>query len=94
VALEAGFALRGSVRGSAFWIAAVVVALYEPFPFLQTPAGSPLEWATVVVAARLFLFNLAGAWFFRKAGFLSALSVRWGEYAVWHIVGQSLIGIH
>jgi hypothetical protein len=79
-------------RGTAFWVAAGVVALYEPWPFLPI-GGEAVTWGALVVAARLFLFNVAGAWFYRRAGFLSALSVRWGEYAVWHVIGQSLMGL-
>jgi hypothetical protein len=82
--------LRGRV--AAFWVAAGVVALYEPWPFLSI-GGEAVTWGALVVAARLFLFNLAGAWFYRRAGFLSALSLRWGEYAVWHVLGQSLMGL-
>lgn len=85
---------RQSTGSWAFWAAAVLAALYEPLPFLKDPSGQwASEWATVLVAVRLFLFNLAGAWYFRRAGFLAALSVRWAEYAVWHVVGQSLLGV-
>jgi hypothetical protein len=85
----------GSSNSVAFWAVGALVALYEPPPFLLDlahPQG--LAWATGFVAARLFLFNLAGAWYFRKSGFLSALSLRWRQYLVWHVVGQSLLGLH
>ena len=47
----------------------------------------------MIVAIQLLLFNLAGAWFYKKAGFIAALSMRWGEYLVWHVIAQSLFGL-
>src|SRR5262245_10846033 len=75
-----------------FWVVAIAVALYEPWPFLPIGGGAA-TWSDRFVAIRLFLFNLAAAWFFLKAGFLATLSVRWGEYAGWHVFGQSLMGL-
>ncbi|HJW96348.1 MAG TPA: hypothetical protein VJ901_22250, partial [Thermoanaerobaculia bacterium] len=80
--------LGPKARTAAFWVAAVVTSLYEPLPFIFDAVhghASPL-----LIALRLFLFNLTGALFYRKAGLLSALSERWAEYGVWHIIGQSL----
>ena len=71
-----------------FWIAAAVAALYEPLPYLHDVHAS-----AILVAVRLFAFNIAAAWFYRRAGFLSALSVRWSEYLVWHVVVQTIFGL-
>lgn len=38
-----------------------------------------------------FAFNLTQAYFFRQYGFLAALSVRLGDYLVWHIIYGNLI---
>ena len=71
-----------------FWIAAVVAALYEPLPYLHDVHAS-----AILIAVRLFAFNIAAAWFYRRAGFLSALTLRWSEYLVWHIVVQTIFGL-
>lgn len=77
-----------------FWTAASLAALFEPLPFLLEAWRNPAVWGwPALVAVQLFLFNLVGAWFYRRSGFLAALSTRWGEYLVWHVIGQSLLGL-
>lgn len=72
----------------AYWVAATIASLYEPLPYLQHPHASAL-----LIAARLLAFNLAGAWVYRRAGFVAAVMLRWSEYLVWHIVVQTMFGL-
>ena len=74
-----------------FWIAATITSLYEPLPFIT---GGSVTMSSVLVAVRLLAFNLVAAGLYRRFGFLAALSERYGEYAVWHIIGQSFLGLH
>lgn len=94
--LAALFGLFSRTAGTSwpFWTAAGLAALYEPLPFLLEAWRNPTAWWwPALVAFQLLLFNLAGAWFYRRSGFLAALSMRWGEYLVWHIIGQSFLGL-
>ncbi|MCI0423189.1 MAG: hypothetical protein L0312_28860 [Acidobacteria bacterium] len=83
--------LRGRWQAPAFWISAVVAALYEPLPFIQgelsaAPAiAAPsiiIKWAT----EPLFIANVALAYLYRKYGFLAPLVMRLSFYLVWHIL--------
>jgi uncharacterized integral membrane protein len=94
--LAALFGLFSRSTGASwpFWTAASLAALYEPLPFLLEAWRNPAAWEwPAIVAFQLLLFNLVGAWFYRRSGFLAALSMRWGEYLVWHVIGQSLLGL-
>lgn len=69
-----------------FWIAASILALYEPLE--QVPDGS----VALVIYATVsgFAFNLLAIVFLRKYGWFAALMIRWGHYLLWHI----LLGIY
>jgi hypothetical protein len=88
-------ALAGAVRlprgdEIGFWIANVVVSLYEPMPYIQdqlakTPArGDPGVWIHWAFEP-LFLANLLTGYIYRRFGFLSAVVLRLSFYAVWHV---------
>ncbi|MEP6743264.1 MAG: hypothetical protein ABJB61_12250 [bacterium] len=88
--------LRGRWQTQVFWLAAIVVALYEPLPYMreQLSGVSGLAISIVLVKwaiAPLFLANVITGWLFRKYGFLSALVMRLSFYLVWHIVYGGLI---
>jgi hypothetical protein len=93
--LTAAIGVFGSrAREIGFWLAAVGASLYEPLPFLpQVVHDGQVSWSPALVALTLFAFNLTAAFFLRRAGFLAALSERWGEYLVWHVIGQGLLGL-
>jgi hypothetical protein len=73
-----------------FWIANVVVSLYEPMPYIQeqlahTPTrGVPGVWIHWAFEP-LFLANLLTGYIYRRFGFLSAVVLRLSFYAVWHV---------
>lgn len=65
-----------------FWILAVLTSLWEPLA--QWPDGP--SWFVVYCLLSGFAFNFIQAWYYKKAGFLAALSVRLGHYLLWHIL--------
>ncbi len=82
---------RGRWQAQAFWIAAIIAALYEPLPHLREQLGAApgiaapsilLNWIT----EPLFVANLVAAWLFRKYGFLAPVTMRLSFYLVWHII--------
>ncbi|HWN09884.1 MAG TPA: hypothetical protein VNO50_11585 [Pyrinomonadaceae bacterium] len=83
--------LRGRGQTAAFWFAALVVAMYEPMPYLMqdfannTAAGS--VWVILkTVAGPLFISNVAAAYLFRRYGFLAPFVMRLSHYLIWHII--------
>jgi hypothetical protein len=79
---------RGDEVG--FWIANIVVSLYEPMPYIQEqlaktpPRGDPGIWIHWAFEP-LFLANLLTGYIYRRFGFLSAVVLRLAFYAVWHV---------
>jgi len=89
--------LRGRYQNTVFWIVAVGGAIL--YWLLQMSAIRTYfpEQFTVLFALQIFLVIVvtitAGAYFFRKGGFLAALSLRYGFYLVWHIIWAGGIGL-
>jgi hypothetical protein len=82
--------LRGRAYGAAFWTANVLVALYEPLPFIKEELahsahlagpGILVDWAL----QPLFLANVLTGYLYRRYGFLNAVTLRVAFYAVWHV---------
>ncbi len=81
----------GHLRNASFWIANVVMSLYEPLPQVwedlqkvEQPVHVPVtvvDWAF----QPLFLSNLLTGYLYRRFGFLSAVLFRMSFYAVWHV---------
>src|SRR5262245_18445010 len=74
----------------AFWIAAVIAALYEPSPYMiaaaQEATGLAKARALGFLFRPLFLTNLLQGYLFWSFGFLATLTFRLAEYLVWHVV--------
>jgi hypothetical protein len=66
-----------------FWILATLTSMLEPSGSINLYKHSML--AAVMVVCHDFAMNISQAWFFRKAGIVSALFVRVGYYLLWHI---------
>ena len=82
--------LRGRAYGAAFWSANIVVALYEPMPFLATELSNSSRLAVPGIIVDwafqpLFLANVLTGYIFRRYGMLSAVVLRLAFYAVWHV---------
>jgi hypothetical protein len=82
--------LRRRGQQQTFWTLAVLTSAIEPGTQDLSALGSGLPlFAALFVPG--FAFNLTQAVFFRRAGFLAALTVRLGDYLIWHVVYGGLI---
>jgi hypothetical protein len=82
--------LRGRAYGLAFWTANILVALYEPLPFIKEELahaghlagpGILVNWAF----QPLFLANVLTGYMYRRYGILNAVTLRLAFYAIWHV---------
>lgn len=92
-----GLILRGRYQETVFWVVAIGGALLYWFVQVNAIRTYFPEQFSVTLAIQLFLIIgvtiTAGAYFFRKGGFLAALSLRYGFYLVWHIIWGGGIGL-
>lgn len=82
--------LNGRRREQIFWGAAVVAAILYSLLAVgallgreEVANGPPFY---VLGLPTILLYSLLAAYFFRRAGFLAVLSLRFGFYFVWHIL--------
>jgi len=77
---------KGKYFNAFFWVAVILTSLREPLEQL------PNEGTLLIIYSLFtgFLMNLLQAIYFKKSGFLAALSLRLGHYLFWHI----LLGIY
>jgi hypothetical protein len=89
IALRLG--LPDRYRLTVFVVLALLSSLIEPLS--QTEVALEAGRFDLVYSqfALTFAGNLAQAYFFLTGGFVAALSVRLGQYAVWHVVYGGLI---
>ncbi len=89
------FALRLGLpeqhRIAAFVVLALLTSLLEPSGQTTVVIEAGRYDLAVSQFALGFGYNLVQAFFFLKGGFLAALSVRWGHYAIWHVLYGGLI---
>ena len=80
-----------------FWIVSIGVALaYWLFQLSAVAKYFPQKLTIVFAIQTLLVIGVTitlGAYYFRKSGFLAAVSLRYGFYFVWHIVWAGGIGI-
>jgi len=74
-----------------FVILAVLTSLIEPLSQAEVAFEAGRYDLAYSQFALAFAGNLAQAYFFLRAGFLAAISVRLGNYAVWHVLYGGLI---
>ena len=89
IALRLG--LPDRYRLAAFVVVALLTSLLEPLGQTTVAIEAGRFDLAVSQFALGFGYNFLQAFFFLKGGFLAALSVRWGQYAVWHILYGGLI---
>jgi hypothetical protein len=80
---------RGKYAGTIFWIVNLLVAFYEPMPYIQQSiaAGkSPLNAVTSEMLGVLYISNIISGYIGKRFGFLASLTMRLTHYAVWHII--------
>jgi hypothetical protein len=83
--------LRGRYQTQVFWVLAIVLSLIEPVTqdFAALRVGT--ETAVAVNFTHGYIFNLAQAITFRRAGFLASIILRVSEYMVWHVIYGNFI---
>jgi hypothetical protein len=95
--LVSGLVFKGRHQEPVFWIiAAGGAVLYWLLQIGAIMAYFP-ERFTIALATQVFFIIFvtitAGAYLFRRGGFLAALSLRYGFYLVWHIIWGGGIGL-
>ncbi|MEE4177974.1 MAG: hypothetical protein V2I46_10725 [Bacteroides sp.] len=78
--------LKGKAESIVFWTVGILIALFEP---LTNPGVSVLKQVgpvAIPLSVSVLVFNLVTVLFIRKYGFVSAYFLRFGHYAVWHIL--------
>ena len=81
--------LRGKYIEIAFWIANILVAFYEPMPYIQQAIRaekSPLIAIGSEMIGALYISNIISGYIGKRFGFLASLTMRLTHYAVWHII--------
>jgi hypothetical protein len=78
--------LRQNRRESlTFWLIAAPFVLVEPLT--NRPGGfGELDWRMLAGLLEDVLLNFTQIWFLRSAGFVAAVLVRGGFYAIWHVL--------
>jgi hypothetical protein len=95
--LISGLLLKGRYQEPIFWLVAVGGAMVYWLAQVNAIMTYFPEQFSITVAVQIFLVIIVtitgGAYFFRKSGFLAALSLRYGFYLVWHIIWGGGIGL-
>lgn len=80
---------RGKYVEIVFWIINVLVAFYEPMPYIQqsiTGGKHPLNAIASEMVGALYISNVISGYIGKRFGFLASLTMRLTHYAVWHII--------
>ena len=95
--LISGVILRNRYQETIFWLVAVGVGiLYWLVQINAIRSYFPEKFSVVVAIQILFVIAATitmGAYYFRKSGFLAAVTLRYGFYLVWHIIWGGGIGL-
>ena len=78
--------LKGKAEATVYWSAGILIAFYEP---LTNPGISIIREVGLValpLSISVLVFNLVTILFIRRYGFIAALLLRIGHYAVWHVI--------
>jgi hypothetical protein len=78
--------LKGKAESTVFWSVGILIALFEP---LTNPGLSVIQHVGIVaipLSISVLIFNLTTILFIRRFGFIAALFLRLGHYAIWHIL--------
>jgi hypothetical protein len=78
--------LKGKREPLVFWAVAIPLALVEPLTQGDFTAIPQWGWIAVPVAVGDVVMNVAQVGFLRSAGFIAAVTVRVGFYAIWHVL--------
>ncbi len=78
--------MKGKRETTVFWSVGIVIAFFEP---LTNPGISIIQQVGIVaipLSLSVLIFNLTTIWLIRQYGFIAALFLRLGHYAIWHIL--------
>lgn len=89
--LISSLALRGRGQAPTFWGLAIVSSLAEPVSQSAFALGAGRFDVFAGQFLSGFAMNFAQAVWFRRAGFLAMIVVRWAMYLVWHILYGNVI---
>ncbi len=78
--------LKNKYEPLVFWLVAIPLALIEPMSQGDFSAIPNWGWMAVPTAVGDVVLNFAQAIFIRSSGFIAAIVVRVGFYAVWHVL--------
>jgi hypothetical protein len=81
--------LRGKYAETTFWIVTILVAFYEPMPYIQqsiSAGKSPLLAIGAGMLSPLYISNVISGYIGKRFGFLASLTMRLAHYTVWHIL--------
>jgi hypothetical protein len=78
--------LKGESEPLVFWLAAIPLALVEPITQGDFTAIPNWGWMAVPTAVGDVILNFIQVGFMRSTGFIAAVAVRVGFYAVWHVL--------
>jgi len=87
--LMSSLIFRGKYVETIFWIVNVIVAFYEPMPYIQQSIAtgkSPLNATASEMLSVLYISNIISGYIGKRFGFLASLTMRLSHYAVWHII--------
>lgn len=83
--LVSGLIMKDRWQDQTYWTAAVLISLVEPMQMaLVTPQA--IDLFRVILIVYIFSVNFMQTVCLKRAGFLSMLSLRLGQYLVWHII--------
>ena len=80
---------RGRNVGIVFWLINILVAFYEPMPYIRQSLGAgkhPLHAIASEMFGALYISNIVSGYIGKRFGFLSSLTMRLSHYTVWHII--------
>lgn len=78
--------LKGRGEAVVYWVLASLLALVEPLTQGDLQAIAQHGMTAVPSAICDLLLNFGQVWFLRRSGFVAAILLRVGYYAVWHIL--------
>jgi hypothetical protein len=73
---------HGKYYTAFFWTGVILTALREPLEQLPAEGGLFISYSLLTG----FMMNLLQAVWYKKAGFLAAITLRLGHYLIWHIL--------
>ena len=78
--------LKGKAESTVFWITGILIALFEPLTNPGIAVLKQVGLTAIPLSFSVLVFNLVTVVFIRKYGFITAYFLRFGHYAVWHIL--------